>query len=167
MDEPSPEEATFPVPPAALAVLLSGPSRDAETRTVGHGTGVALARQIRESARNASPSWTSIADEWWRSGLGRLSWSVPGPGLLELAIDSATLPADAPDFVIGLLEGLIGSFASEPVGVARRGEPEFVDGSGTEVRLQFVVGAPELIARLRPRLDSGQSIPELMEEVWN
>ncbi|MGW8282804.1 MAG: hypothetical protein ACWGON_05850 [Gemmatimonadota bacterium] len=133
---------------------------------VGRGTGALLAGQIRDSSQDAFPSLDTIADEWRRAGLGRLSWSAPGPGLMDLRIDSSALPAEAPEFVVGLLEGLFTSFASEPVGVAISDEPEAEGEPGTEVRFRFVVGAPGLIDRLGPVLVSGRSVPELMAEAW-
>jgi len=166
MDASGPAEATFPVTPEALAALLSGASGNAGHHAIGRGTGALLAEQIRDSSQDAFPSLDAIADEWKRAGLGRLSWAVPGPGLMELRIESSALPAKAPEFVVGLLEGLFASFASEPVGVAISDETEIAGEPGTEVQFRFVVGAPGLIDRLGPLLFSGRSVPELMVEAW-
>lgn len=166
MDGSGPADAMFPVTPGALAALLSDATGSVGHHEVGHGTGVLIAGQIRDSSRDASPSLEVIAEAWEQSGLGRLSWTDPGPGLLELRIDSSALPSEAPEFVRGLLEGLLGSFALEPVGVAISEKAELVDEPGMEVRFRCIVGAPELIDRLRPLLFSGRGVPELMEDAW-
>lgn len=166
MEADGPAGAMFPVTPESLARLLSGSAGRDGHHEVGQGTGALMAGQIRDSSRNAFPSLDAIGAAWERSGLGRLSWSVPGPGLMELRIDSSALPGEAPEFVVGLLEGLFGSFATESVGVAFSGEIDSADEPGTEVGFRFVVGAPALIDRLRPLLVSGRSVPELMAEAW-
>jgi hypothetical protein len=162
-------ELTLPVPCAVLETLLSAvpAGADAELRSAGHGTGLALAERIRESTHDSSPSWDAIGDAWEKLGLGRFSRSTPGPGLMEIVVEEPGLPSGAPEFVQGLLAGLIESFASEPVGVAIMSVADTIDDTGAGICVRFLVGAPELIARLRPGLDSGRSIRNLMEEIWS
>jgi hypothetical protein len=162
-------ELTLPVPCALLETLLSAvpPAADAELRSAGHGTGLALAERIRECTHDSSPSWDAIGDAWESLGLGRFSRSTPGPGLMEIAVEEPGLPLGAPEFVHGLLAGLIGSFASESVGVAIMSAANTIDDTGAGISVRFLVGAPELIERLRPGLDSGRSLRNLMEEVWS
>ena len=159
-------DVTLPVPCTVLERLLSmlPAGSEAEIRLVGHDTGVALAGQIGESARDPDPSWNATDDAWRELGLGRLSRSAPGPGLMEIVLEESGIPTGSPDFLQGLLEGLIESFVSEPVRAAAVADT--IDDPEVS-QFRFVVGAPELIARLRPGLDSGRSIAELMEEVWS
>jgi len=162
-------DLTLPVPCAVLETLLSAvpPGADAELRSAGHGTGLALAERIRESTRDSSPSWDAIGDAWGNLGLGRLSRSTPGPGLMEILVEEPGLPSGVPEFVQGLMEGLIESFVSEPVGVTIMSVADTIDDTGASISDRFLLGAPELIARLRPGLESGRSIRNLMEEVWS
>lgn len=162
-------DLTLPVPCAVLETLLSAvpPGAEAELRSAGHGTGVALAEWVRESTHESSPSWEAIGEAWTELGLGRLSRSAPGPGLMEIVVEESGLPSGTPEFEQGMLEGLIGSFVSEPVGVTITSVADSMEDTGVDVPVRFVVGAPELIARLRPGLGSGRSIRDLMEEVWS
>ena len=162
-------DLTLPVPCAVLETLLSAvpPGAEFELRSAGHATGLALAERIRESTHEPAPSWDVIGDAWGNLGLGRFSRSTPGPGLMEIVVEEPGLPSGAPEFVEGLLEGLIESFVSEPVGVTIMSDADTVDDIGADISVRFLVGAPELIARLRPGLDSGRSIRNLMEEVWS
>lgn len=162
-------DLTLPVPCAVLETLLSAipPGGNAELRSAGHGTGLALAERIRESTHDSSPSWDSIGDAWENLGLGRFSRSTPGPGLMEIVVEEPGLPSSAPEFVQGLMEGLIESFVSEPVGVMIMSFADTIEDTGAVLSVRFLVGAPELIARLRPGLDSGRSVRDLMEEVWS
>jgi len=166
MGDRGPTELTLPVPCTVLERLLSmlPAGGEAEIRLVGHDTGVALAGRIGESAHGPDPSWDAIDDAWRELGLGRLSRSAPGPGLMEIVLEESGIPSGSPDFVQGLLEGLIESFVSEPVRAAAVADT--IDDPEV-AQFRFVVGAPELIARLRPGLDSGRSIADLMEEVWS
>jgi hypothetical protein len=169
MGKPGLTAPTLPVPCAALETLLSVVSAgtEAELRSAGQGIGVALAERISESLPGVSPSWDAIGDAWRESGLGRLSRSTPGPGLMEIVVEESRLPFGVPEFAAGLLEGLIESFVSEPVGVIMTSVAATEDDTGTDAPVRFTVGAPELIARLRPGLGSGRSIQDLMEEVWS
>ena len=159
-------DVTLPVPCTVLERLLSmlPTGGEAEIRLVGHDTGVALAGRIGETAHDPDPSWDAIDDAWRELGLGRLSRSAPGPGLMEIGLEESGIPTGSPDFLQGLLEGLIESFVSEPVRAAAVADT--IDDPEVS-QFRFVVGAPELIARLRPGLDTGRSIAELMEEVWS
>lgn len=159
-------DLTLPVPCTVLERLLSMLPEvgEAEIRLVGHDTGVALAGRIGETAHDPDPSWNAIDDAWRELGLGRLSRSAPGPGLMEIVLEESGIPSGSPDFVQGLLEGLIESFVSEPVRASAVADT--IDDPEV-AQFRFVVGAPELIARLRPGLDSGRSIADLMEEVWS
>lgn len=162
-------DLTLPVPCAVLETLLSAipPGGNSELHSAGHGTGLALAKRIRESTNDSSPSWDSIGDAWENFGLGRFSRSTPGPGLMEIVVEEPGLPSSAPEFVQGLMEGLIESFVSEPVGVMIMSFADTIEDTGAGLSVRFLVGAPELIARLRPGLDSGRSVRDLMEEVWS
>ena len=166
MGDRGPTELTLPVPCTVLERLLSmlPAGGEAEIRLVGHDTGVALAGRIGETAHDPDPSWNAIDDAWRELGLGRLSRSAPGPGLMEIVLEESGIPSGSPDFVQGLLEGLIESFVSEPVSAAA--VVDTIDDPEVN-QFRLVVGAPELIARLRPGLDSGRSIADLMEEVWS
>jgi len=168
MGEPGLAVPTISIPCAALETLLSVTSggAEAELRSAGREVGAALAERIGESLHGASPSWDAIGDAWRESGLGRLSRTTPGPGLMEIVVEESRLPFGAPEFAAGLLEGLIGSFVSEPVGVTMTSVAATNDDTSADAPVRFTVGAPELIARLRPGLDSGRSIQDLMEEVW-
>ena len=164
-----PTDPTLPVPCAVLQTLLAAVPEGArgELRSVGHDTGIALARWIGESGPGSSPTWDSICEAWQNLGLGRLSRTVPGPGLLEIVNAESGLPPGAPEFGRGLLEGLIEGFVSEPVGVMTTSLADTSGDSGADVSDRYVVGAPELLARLEPGLESGRSIGDLMEEVWS
>ncbi len=161
-------DPTLPVPCAVLQTLLAAVPADArgEPDSVGHDTGIALARWIGESGPDSSPTWDAICEAWQNLGLGRLSRTVPGPGLLEIVNAESGLPSGAPEFGRGLLEGLIEGLVSEPVGVITTSLAGTSD-SGADMSDRYVVGAPELIARLKPGHESGRSIGDLMEEIWS
>ena len=169
MTERDPADPTLPVPCAVLQALLSAvpTGAEAELRSAGHDTGIALARRISESGSDSSPSWEAISVAWQDLGLGRLSRTVPGPGLLEIVNEESGLPSGAPEFGQGLLEGLIEGFVSEPVRVMLTSVADSNDDSVADGVARFVVGAPELIARLEAGRHSGRSIGDLMEEVWS
>ena len=161
-------DPALPVPCMVLDALLSAvpPGAEAELHSAGQATGAALADRIRESTHSSSPPWEAIFDAWSNHGLGSLSRSDPGPGLMEIVMEDSGLPSSAPGFVQGLLEGLIESLVSEPVGIAITSVAESADEMTGDPPLRCVVGAPELIARLRPGLDSGRTVRDLMEEIW-
>ena len=169
MDERGPTDPTLPVPRAVLQALLSAvpAGAEAELLSAGHDTGIALARRISESGPDSSPSWEAISDAWQDLGLGRLTRSDLGPGLLEIVNEEPGLPSGATDFGQGLLEGLLEGFVSEPVRVMLTSVADSNDDSGADVSARYIVGAPELIARLEPGLRSGRSIRDLMGEVWS
>jgi hypothetical protein len=168
MGESGPTDPTLPLPRAALQSLLSvvPPGVEAELRSAGRAAGGALARRIGESSPGSAPSWEAICDAWRELGLGRLHRLVPGPGLLQIVNEDSGLPSVAPEFTQGLLEGLFEGFVSEPVGVTMNPVAGTIDDAAGDESDRYVVGAPELIARLKPGLDSGRSIEELMEEAW-
>ena len=147
------------LPAGALDVLLAHASAE-HALAAGHEIGLALADSIRESCAPVPPDWDAVGTALSEAGIGDLGHAEPGPGLLELWLEGSGLPRSAPALQRGLLEGLLAGLASEPVGVA-------VLPSVTEdAPRHCIAGSPELVDRLRARLEAGDPLPVVMEEAW-
>ena len=164
MELGGPPDAVLEVRCAILDVLLASTSPDAVPghREIGRELGAMLADRIRTSAASTAPSWDGIRAAWSQLELGDLWPDQLGPGLLRITLANAGIPASSVVFVEGLFEGFLGAVAGEPVGAVT----PVADRRPSGVDVVLLVGQPELIARLRPGLESGRTVAELMEEAW-
>ena len=160
MHEEAPKWKAIRLPAGALDGLLASASAE-QALEVGREIGLALADSIRESCAPVSPDWDAVGTALSESGIGILGRAEPGPGLLELWLEGSGLPRSAPALQRGLLEGLLTSLATEPVGVA------VLPPASGDAPHHCIAGSPELIDRLRARLEAGDPVPVVMEEAWS
>ena len=140
------------LPPEALDTLLEAAGDDAALRAAGRRTGEEIARR----AGSGTP-WSSLTATWSECGLGSLRRERPADGVWVLALDGpAGASAPARTFWEGVLGGLLGALAGEPVGIAA-----LPSGIGSEAR--FVTGAPETVERLRRGLSAGWTLERILE----
>lgn len=166
------DEVRIPAP--ALHALAAAADREGEpvaavVREAGRAAGGAITRRIGEAVSlaelDADDFWSAVNAETNARGLGTFEWErglgghseVLVHGSPDLTAERRGMAADrGVPFTEGLIEGLLGAAAEEPVGVIR------VPTDGGE-GVRFVIGSPVLLRHVRLRLDAGATLDEAME----
>ncbi|MFO7588426.1 MAG: hypothetical protein R6X22_10160 [Gemmatimonadota bacterium] len=143
------------LPAAVLGTLLEA-ARDGESlRAAGRAAGEALAR---DAAAEGAPTWDAVVEAWGRSGLGALRRERPGAGVWLLVLEERPdASAAGTSFWEGLLAGLLGSLAGEPVDVAA-----LPPGVGPELRI--AAASPAVAVALRRGFAAGWTLERMLEE---
>jgi hypothetical protein len=168
------DEVRIPVP--ALHALAAAADRDGEpvaaaVRDAGRAAGEAISRRIGRvvslSELDADDFWSAVNAETGARGLGTFEWERGFGGHAELLVrgspdlsETAGIPVAnrSVPFTEGLIEGLLGAAAEEPVGVVR------APAEGGE-GIRFVIGAPIVLRHVRLRLEAGATLGEALEGI--
>jgi hypothetical protein len=137
---------------AAKLAEIAGSGGAEAARTAGRIAGHALFEAVRPRGDvDAAGFWTAAAGRAQEWDLGRLEWvGIEGP-TATVRLDG---PTGLPDgsarlaFAEGLIEGLLGPLAGEPVSALAEAPSPAGAADGDET-LQVRFGAPELVAHLR------------------
>lgn len=164
------------IPVLALRALAAAADRDGEpvaavVRDAGRAAGEAITRRIGRVASlselDTDDFWSAVNAETGARGLGTFEWERGFGGHAELLVrgcpdlaDSSRAPASVRGvpFTEGLIEGLLGAAAEEPVGVVRAPTD---GGEG----VSFIIGSPVVLRHVRLRLEAGATLGEALEGI--
>jgi hypothetical protein len=169
-------EGEVRIPSPALHALSAAADRGGEVvaaavRDAGRAAGEEITRRIAGvislSELDTDDFWSAVNAETDARGLGTFEWDrgigghavlfVRGAPDLPEATSVQTGDQGAP-FTEGLIEGLLGAAAEEPVGVVRA---PFDGGEG----LRFVIGAPVALRHVQLRLRGGAALDQALEGI--
>lgn len=162
-------------PKAALHALVDAAGRSGEpavaaVREAGRAAGEDLARRLAAVLPlddvDTTDFWSAVNSETGARGLGTYEWESSLGGHAEVVVH------DAPDaaggggqverrpapFTEGLLEGLLGTTAGEPVAAVCAP----ADGSSAP---RFLVGSPTALRHVRARLARGADLERALEGI--
>ena len=169
-------EGEVRIPVLALHALVAAAERGGEpvaaaVREAGRATGEDITRRITQvvslSELDTDDFWSAVNAETGARGLGTYHWASAVGGHAELVVFD---PADAEEgvrsptgrravpFTEGLIEGLLGAAAEEPV-AAVQAPPDGGEGA------RFVVGSPTALRHVRLRLQAGASLEQALEGI--
>jgi hypothetical protein len=164
------------IPAAALHALAAAADRGGEpvaaaVRVAGRAAGEEITRRIARlislSDLDTNDFWSAVNAETGARGLGTFEWERGIGGYAEIVARGAP---DLPEgerastgergtpFTEGLIEGLLGSAAEEPVGVVRA---PLDGGEG----MRFVIGSPTALRHVRLRLQAGATLDQALEGI--
>ena len=164
------------IPSPALQALAAAADRGGEVvaaavRDAGRAAGEEITRSVAGvislSELDTDELWAAVNAETAARGLGTYEWErgIGGHAELivygspDLGVGTSARPADGgTPFTEGLVEGLLGAAAEEPVGVVRAP----LDG-GEGIR--FVIGAPVALRHVQLRLRGGSSLEQALEGI--
>lgn len=164
------------VPVFALHALTSAAARDGEpvaaaVRAAGRAAGEEITRRIASAVSllelDTNDFWSAVNAETGARGLGTFEWNRGIGGYAEVVAQGApdlaaswraqTVDSGTP-FTEGLIEGMLGGAAEEPVGVVRA---PLDGGEG----LRFLVGSPAALQHVRLRLQAGATLDQAVEGI--
>jgi hypothetical protein len=169
-------EGEVRIPVLALHALVAAAERGGEpvaaaVREAGRAAGEDITHRITQvvsmSELDTNDFWSAVNAETGARGLGTFQWTSAVGGHAELVVFGA---ADAEDlvrsptghraapFTEGLIEGLLGAAAEEPV-AAVQAPPDGGEG------VRFVVGSPTALRHVRMRLQAGAPLEQALEGI--
>jgi predicted hydrocarbon binding protein len=162
------------LPATVLAELarrceLAGPEALGALRAAGRLMGTellaALGDGVDPERTRPTAFWEAVGEELANMGFGRVHYEVHSGGvasvvLPELPEASGRLDHPGCPFATGMLAGLLGGAAGEPVAVL-----EVECRAGGHPACRFLVGAEHRLRTVRERLMDGSSLPEALEGV--
>ncbi|MEE8572776.1 MAG: hypothetical protein V3T20_05915 [Gemmatimonadota bacterium] len=169
-------EGEVRIPVLALHALVAAADRGGEpvaaaVREAGRATGEDITRRITQvvslSELDTDDFWSAVNAETAARGLGTFVWERGIGGHADLLVQGApdlggttrVLAGDGgTPFTEGLIEGLLGAAAEEPVGVVRA---PLDDGEG----IRFVIGSPVALRHVQLRLRGGSTLEQALEGI--
>lgn len=167
-------EVRVPVP--ALQALSSAADRGGEpvaaaVREAGRAAGELITHRIASvvplSELDTNDFWSALNAETGARGLGTFEWKrelggyaeVVARGIPDLDTDRRG-QADEPatPFTEGMIEGILGAAAEEPVAAVRAPHD---GGEG----FRFVIGSPAALRHVRIRLQGGATLDQALEGI--
>ncbi len=164
------------IPASALRSLAGAADRSGEpvataVRDAGRATGQEITQRIAGavplSDLDTNDFWSAVNAETGARGLGTFEWERGIGGHAEILvrgspdrgpdIDAAPTDGGAP-FTEGLIEGLLGTAAEEPVAVVH------VPPDGGE-GIRFIIGSPVALRHVQLRLRGGLNLEQALEGI--
>ncbi len=164
------------IPSPALQALSAAADRGGEivaaaVRDAGRAAGEEITRRIARaiplSELDTDDFWSAVNAETDARGLGTFVWErgigghadLLAQGAPDLGGTTRVLTGDGgTPFTEGLIEGLLGAAAEEPVGVVRA---PLDDGEG----VRFVIGSPVALRHVQLRLRGGSNLEQALEGI--
>lgn len=163
------------LPSVVLSVLADrcvdlGPGGESALREAGRAAGEAVVGRLGPSPGDATPDqfWEAVGQQFVDLGLGPVRYRLRTPAVAEIRLEEVP-EADGVEgeprrlsgcpFSAGLLSGLLGEVAGEPVAVH-----EVECRAGGAAACRFLVGSRPRLSSLRERIADGASLRQLLEE---
>ena len=136
-------------------------------RTAGEEITKLIAGVVSLSELDSNDFWAAVNAETAARGLGTFEWDRGIGGYAEVVVlgapdlaegGRAPLGDRSAPFTEGLIEGMLGRAAEEPVGVVR-GPSDGGEG------VRFVVGSPSALRHVRLRLEAGATLDRALEGI--
>lgn len=183
MADPDPERAVASIPASALRALHRALSHEAGAEAAARAlqaAGVATGDMLFESLTSSEAAAIGVedlrrlpTDEFWEVvceflsdlGWGTLDQKAVHPGIASLsapdwieADPAQAAPGPRCFFATGMLSGLLGGIAGEPVGVL-----EVECRSTGDDHCRFLFGGEAALARIRVSLEAGRDLSGTLE----